>query len=66
MKLSAILFILVMQLQAFSQDKPAYKIFTGEGKKADYEDILKAATKSDVVFLVSFTITRSRIGWSWK
>jgi uncharacterized iron-regulated protein len=50
MKLSAILFILVMQLQAFSQDKPAYKIFTGEGKKADYEDILKAATKSDVVF----------------
>jgi uncharacterized iron-regulated protein len=50
MKLSAILFILIIQLQAFSQDKPAYKIFTGEGKKADYEDILKEATKSDVVF----------------
>jgi len=50
MKLSAILFILIMSMQAFSQDKPAYKIFTGEGKKADYEDILKAATKSDVVF----------------
>jgi uncharacterized iron-regulated protein len=50
MKLSAILFILIMSMQAFSQDKPAYKIFTGEGKKADYEDILKASTKSDVVF----------------
>ena len=50
MKLSAILLILIMSLRAFSQDKPAYKIFTGEGKKADYEDILTAASKSDVVF----------------
>jgi uncharacterized iron-regulated protein len=50
MKLPAILFILTMSLQSFSQDKPAYKIFTGEGKRADYEDVLKAATKSDVVF----------------
>lgn len=50
MKLSAILFILTLSLQSFSQDKPAYKIFTGEGKKADYEDIVKAADKSDAVF----------------
>jgi uncharacterized iron-regulated protein len=50
MKLSAILFILIISLQVFSQDKPAYKIFNGEGKRADYEDIIKAATKSDVVF----------------
>jgi uncharacterized iron-regulated protein len=50
MKLSAILSILIISLQAFSQDKPAYKIFTGEGKKTDYEDILKAANKTDVVF----------------
>lgn len=50
MKLPAILFILTMSLQSFSQDKPAYKIFTGEGKRADYEDVLKAANKSDVVF----------------
>lgn len=50
MKLSLILFILVMPFQAFSQDKPAYKIFTGEGKKADYEDLLKVVTKVDVVF----------------
>lgn len=50
MKLSAILFILAFSLQAFSQDKPAYKIFTGEGKKNDYEDILKTVLKADVVF----------------
>ena len=50
MKLSAIIFILIMPLQAFSQDKPAYKVFTGEGKKADYNDILKAAARADVVF----------------
>src|SRR5450759_1988839 len=50
MKLSAILFILSISSQSFSQDKPAYKVFTGEGKKADYEDILKKVMKADVVF----------------
>jgi len=50
MKLSAILLILTLSFHAYSQDKPSYKIFTGEGRKADYEDILKAAAKSDVVF----------------
>ena len=50
MKLSALLFILVFSLQSFAQDKPAYKVFTGEGKKADYKDILKDVIKADVVF----------------
>ena len=50
MKLSSILFALLISINAFSQDKPAYKIFTGEGKKADYEDLLKVASKSDVIF----------------
>ena len=50
MKLSAILIFLTLSFQSFSQDKPAYKIFASEGKRADYEDIIKAATKSDVVF----------------
>jgi uncharacterized iron-regulated protein len=50
MKLSAILLILTISIQAFSQDEAAYKVFTGEGRRADYEDILKAATKSDIVF----------------
>jgi uncharacterized iron-regulated protein len=49
-KLTTILFIIVMSFNVFAQDKPAYKIYTGEGKKADYEDIQKAALKTDVVF----------------
>jgi len=39
---------LALNLQA--QEKDAYKVFTGEGKKADYGDILKASQKADVVF----------------
>jgi uncharacterized iron-regulated protein len=31
-------------------DKPAYRIFNENGKPASYEDLLKAAAKSDVVF----------------
>ncbi|MCX6322497.1 MAG: ChaN family lipoprotein [Bacteroidia bacterium] len=50
MKLSALLFILPLSLQSYSQDKPAYKVFTGEGKKVDYKDILKEVIKADVVF----------------
>lgn len=50
MKLSAILFFFALSLQSFTQDKPAYKVFTGEGKKADYGDIVKQAVKADVVF----------------
>lgn len=49
-KFSGILFLLFVSLNSFSQDKPAYKIFTSEGRKADYDDIVKAAAKSDVVF----------------
>jgi uncharacterized iron-regulated protein len=50
MKFTAASFFLALSLSLFSQDKPAYKIFTGEGKKADYKDILKEAMKADVVF----------------
>jgi len=39
---------LALNLQA--QEKDAYKVFTGEGKKADYGDIVKASQKADVVF----------------
>ena len=50
MKLSAILILLVFSLSVSAQDKPAYKVFTGTGKKSDYKDILKDAGKADVVF----------------
>jgi uncharacterized iron-regulated protein len=50
MKLSVILLFLSLSIQSFAQEKPAYKIFTGEGKKADYGDIIDKALKSDVFF----------------
>ena len=50
MKIFPVLLIFVISQQSFSQDKPAYKVFTGEGKRADYEDILKEIKKTDVVF----------------
>lgn len=41
---------LMISLNTNSQDKPAYRVFTGEGRKADYGDIVKASSKADVVF----------------
>lgn len=49
MKLSTIFFILAFSLQSYSQDKPAYKVFTGEGKKADYADMIKELSKAEIV-----------------
>lgn len=42
--------LIFISVSIYGQDKPAYKIFTGERKKADYGDIIKSANKSDVVF----------------
>jgi len=50
MKLLTIVLVYAISLQSFSQDKPAYKIFTGEGKKADYGDMIKEISKADIVF----------------
>ena len=44
-----VLFIF-LTINLSAQEKPAYRIFTGEGKKADYGDILKASLKADVIF----------------
>jgi len=50
MKLFFSVLIISISLQSFSQDRPAYKVFTSEGKKADYSDIIKSALKADIVF----------------
>jgi uncharacterized iron-regulated protein len=50
MKLSVILLFISLTVTLSGQDKPAYKVFTGEGKKSDYGDIVKEILKSDVVF----------------
>jgi uncharacterized iron-regulated protein len=40
---------MLVGLFAQSQDKPAYKIFTKEGKSVDYEKMIKELTKADVI-----------------
>ncbi len=50
MKLSAILLLIAFGLTVSAQDKPAYRVYTGSGKKADYNDIVREAAKADVVF----------------
>ena len=42
--------LLIVSISLNAQEKPAYKVFTGEGKKADYGDIIKAASRSDILF----------------
>jgi uncharacterized iron-regulated protein len=37
-------------LTSAAGDKPAYRVFNEKGKSADYKDILKAASESDIVF----------------
>ncbi len=45
------LFLPVLFILAFSsQKKPAYAVFTGDGKKADYGDIIKSAGRADILF----------------
>ena len=51
MKITVTLIALLgITLTLGAQDLPAYTLFTGKGKKADYGDIVKAASKADVVF----------------
>lgn len=38
-------------LMASAQEKPAYRIFTGDGEKTDYGLMLKSLSKADVVFI---------------
>ncbi len=50
MKLTILLILLSLAITVQSQDKPAYKVFTGSGKKSAYDEIVRAAVKADVVF----------------
>lgn len=50
MKLIATLLFLIMPVMAFTQKKAAYRVFTSEGKKTDFNEILKELSRSDIVF----------------
>jgi uncharacterized iron-regulated protein len=44
------LLLLLIPFLAMKSDKPAYRIFNAKGHTVDYEDLLKAAKKSDIIF----------------
>ena len=52
MKYNKLIMILVVLIAAtaMKSDKPAYQFFDVKGKKAGYEDMLKKAVQSDIVF----------------
>ncbi|MEI7725295.1 MAG: ChaN family lipoprotein [Bacteroidota bacterium] len=44
------LLLLLIPFLAMKGDKPAYKVFNTKGHEVDYNDILKAAKNSDIIF----------------
>jgi uncharacterized iron-regulated protein len=50
MKICFSLLTFIFPILLSAQDKPAYKIFTGDGKKSDYREMVKAAERADVIF----------------
>jgi len=45
-----LLFLSLLPFLAMKGDKPAYKVYNTKGHAAGYDDILKAALKSDIIF----------------
>lgn len=50
MKYLSILLALLVSAALTAQEKPAYRIFNGEGKMVMYGDMIREAVKADVVF----------------
>ena len=50
MKKILVLSIVVITLLSMKNDKPAYKLFDENGKKASYKDMLKESSEADIVF----------------
>jgi len=50
MKLVALLMVLGFSQNIFPQDKPAYRIFTGDGKPVNYDEMISNLAKADIVF----------------
>jgi uncharacterized iron-regulated protein len=50
MKLSVLIVLIGLTIRLSGQDKPAYRVFTGEGKISDYEEIIRNISKTDFVF----------------
>jgi uncharacterized iron-regulated protein len=45
-----IMILLLLPFLAMKSDNPAYKVYTAKGRSADWDDLVKAAKSSDIVF----------------
>jgi uncharacterized iron-regulated protein len=54
MKNKLVLFLILLTLYAFAQDKKAYQLFDKNGNKTSYEKLLKTTLKSEVVLFGEF------------
>jgi uncharacterized iron-regulated protein len=50
MRLPVLFALMGLTIISYGQEKPAYLVFTGEGKKSSYGEIIKEILKTDVVF----------------
>ena len=46
-----LLVFLLLSVNAFAQDKPAYTLFNAEGKSVDYDKMIKALNKADIILV---------------
>ena len=45
-----ILPVILLFLVAAKSDRPAYRLYNAKGHSVDYDDLLKAAKKADIIF----------------
>ncbi len=50
MKLSVLILLIGFTIRLSGQERPAYMVFTAEGKNSDYESVIREISKSDFVF----------------
>lgn len=50
MKLSVLILLIGFAIRLSGQERPAYMVFTAEGKNSDYESVIREISKSDFVF----------------
>jgi len=49
-KLNLLIISLAILMLSFKSDKPAYKLFDGDGKESKYSKLIKDASEADIVF----------------
>jgi uncharacterized iron-regulated protein len=51
---SVLLFLLLLTAKPYAQERPAYQLYSAEGKKLNYGDMLRALKKSQIILFGEF------------